>query len=304
MAPTNQLCFLCNNVLEVGNVFSPETIYLKCSFCGTFESDLRTIAVLKHEPDFNPLRPYLSAHARQSYERGSPAKIDFTNWREIAESHKRTTVPEKLDLLLRYFAKLAPTPGLMFDPSEADRAYVLFDAASGTETSYLTDVLVDEALIKRVTGGRCVITPRGWAALSAGAPNGEPGTCFVAMAFRPDMDLVYDAGFAVAIRNCGLTGVRADRPAHNDRIDDQIMARIRRCQVLIADFTYHRRGVYFEAGFAQGLGRTVVWTCRHDHLKRAHFDTRQYSHVVWNDVDDLANKLEAKMRATIAIPVR
>ncbi len=35
---------------------------------------------------------------------------------------------------------------------------------------------------------------------------------------------------------------------------------------MIADFTGHRGGVYFEAGFAHGLGIPVIWTCREDQL--------------------------------------
>ena len=33
-----------------------------------------------------------------------------------------------------------------------------------------------------------------------------------------------------------------------------------------------RGGVYFEAGFALGLGKTVFLTCREDRTKAVHFD--------------------------------
>lgn len=59
---------------------------------------------------------------------------------------------------------------------------------------------------------------------------------------------------------------------HTDRIDDKILAEIRRSGLLVADFTGHRQGVYFEAGFALGLDVPVIWCCREDEIEKAHFE--------------------------------
>ena len=75
--------------------------------------------------------------------------------------------------------------------------------------------------------------------------------------------------------------VRIDLLQHNEKICDKILAEIRSCQFIIADFTLQRAGVYFEAGFAMGLGRPVIWTCMEDDFENTHFDTRQYNHIVW-----------------------
>jgi hypothetical protein len=82
-----------------------------------------------------------------------------------------------------------------------------------------------------------------------------------------------------------------------------MLSSIREAQVTIADVTLQRNGVYFEAGFALGLGRIVIWTCRFDDMDNVHFDTNHYSHVVWKTPVDLATKLEARLRATVEIPV-
>jgi hypothetical protein len=57
---------------------------------------------------------------------------------------------------------------------------------------------------------------------------------------------------------------------HANKIDDEIIAEIRRSAFLVADFTGHRQNVYFETGFAIGLARQVVWTCRKDEIKDLH----------------------------------
>jgi len=110
----------------------------------------------------------------------------------------------------------------------------------------------------------------------------------------------YTEGIYAALKaDCHLDPCRLDREEHNDRIDDRIMLEIRRAQFTVADVTRQRPGVYFEAGFAIGLGRPVIWTCREDDLENVHFDTRQYNHVVWSSPADLREKLATRVRATI-----
>jgi hypothetical protein len=81
---------------------------------------------------------------------------------------------------------------------------------------------------------------------------------FVAMWFDPEMREAYDSGFKVAIDGSGYSPLRIDRKEHDKKIDDQIVAEIRRSAFVVADFTEHRGGVYYEAGFAHGLGRDVI----------------------------------------------
>jgi hypothetical protein len=63
----------------------------------------------------------------------------------------------------------------------------------------------------------------------------------------------------------------------------------------------NRGGVYYEAGFAKGLGHEVIWTVREDHLDDVHFDTRQYNFLRWqtNDLPGFAKALQNRIEATI-----
>jgi hypothetical protein len=63
--------------------------------------------------------------------------------------------------------------------------------------------------------------------------------------------------------------------------------------------THQKQGVYFEAGFAKGLGRKVVWSCRNDWLDKTHFDTRHLGHVVWENHEDLKEGLVNAIKAHI-----
>ena len=63
--------------------------------------------------------------------------------------------------------------------------------------------------------------------------------------------------------------------------------------------TFRVYGVYFEAGFAMGLGIPVIWLCRKDDLENAHFDTRQYNHIPWESAEDLRSQLRDRIIATV-----
>jgi hypothetical protein len=86
---------------------------------------------------------------------------------------------------------------------------------------------------------------------------------------------------------------------HANKIDDEIIAEIRRSAFLVADFTGHRQNVYFETGFAIGLGLQVIWTCRKDHIPELHFDIRQYNCIDWEDEAQLARRLQRRIEAIL-----
>jgi nucleoside 2-deoxyribosyltransferase len=104
-----------------------------------------------------------------------------------------------------------------------------------------------------------------------------------------------------AIAGAGYHPVRLDQVEHNNKIDDEIIATIRRSKFLVADLTGHRGGVYFEAGFALGLGLPVIWLCREDDIQQVHFDNRQYNFITWrlNELDDLERRLRNRIEATL-----
>lgn len=122
---------------------------------------------------------------------------------------------------------------------------------------------------------------------------------FVAMWFDPSIDEIWEQGIKPALEETGYKPLRIDLEEHNEKICDKIIAEIRKSGLLIADFTGQRGGVYFEAGFALGLGIPVIWTCRKDYVSTLHFDTRQYNHIIWESAEELKKKLKNRIIATI-----
>lgn len=122
---------------------------------------------------------------------------------------------------------------------------------------------------------------------------------FVAMAFSEDMKPVYDEAIAPAIRAAGYQPHRVDGREYEGKIDDEIVAQIRRSRFMVADFTKHRAGVYYETGFGHGLGMPVFFTCRKDDADELHFDVRQYNTIRWEGHDDLKQSLQIKIESVM-----
>jgi len=63
--------------------------------------------------------------------------------------------------------------------------------------------------------------------------------------------------------------------------------------------TGHRNGVYYEAGYAHGLEKEVILTCREGDFDDQHFDVAQIATIRWKDDDDLYKKLVKRIEATV-----
>lgn len=123
------------------------------------------------------------------------------------------------------------------------------------------------------------------------------------MWFDDTMNDAWEKGFEPAIVDAGYKPLRIDRKEHINKIDDEIIAEIRRSRFVVADFTSKpkeaRGGVYYEAGFAHGLNIQVIYTCRKDRFEDVHFDTRQFNHITWNTPEDLRTDLSQRISSVI-----
>jgi len=157
--------------------------------------------------------------------------------------------------------------------------------------------------IARSNGGfHACITPAGYEFLEKrrqGKGNGDQGFC--AMWFNEEVTTIWTDAISPAIAAAGYRPVRIDLVQHNNRIDDEILAQIRRSRFVIADFTGQRGGVYFEAGFALGLNLPVIWAVREDSLADVHFDNRQYNFLQWrlDDLPAFRKALQNRIEATL-----
>jgi hypothetical protein len=250
------------------------------------------------------LLPHLSAHTRQATEQGIVIELQPSTWQALALAHQRTRVGSKRFMLLRVLANRSKYPGDLV-PMDFSTDYPLIDAISSNELKFFLDHIAELGLIETaavLSSYRCRLTPAGWQEVEplGTGPGAEP-VAFIAMAFDANLNDAATLGLERAIRDCGFDPIRVDKVEHNDDIRDRIMADIRRSRFVVADFTLQKSGVYFEAGFAAGLGLPVIWCCREDNMNECHFDTNDYNHILWTTPENLYSRLCDRIRATIRV---
>jgi nucleoside 2-deoxyribosyltransferase len=90
--------------------------------------------------------------------------------------------------------------------------------------------------------------------------------CFIAMVLgRPDVHALYNHRLKSLLREFG-PALNIEEIEHGENIDTRILKEIDASDYLLADLTYERPSVYFEAGYALGKQMPVIYTCRSDHV--------------------------------------
>lgn len=142
--------------------------------------------------------------------------------------------------------------------------------------------------------------------------------CFVASAFsRDDVDQVFDSAICPVFAAMNLPKpIRVDREDHNDDIDDRIIKHIDECDFCIADISYARPSVYYEAGYVSGLKKDVIYIVEEGHLverpdsdplgnERIHFDLKMKNIITWkrDNLEPFKQKLRRRI-TTVLKPLR
>ena len=156
---------------------------------------------------------------------------------------------------------------------------------------------------------RCSLNPLGWERfreLSTLRTASRYG--FMAMKYNdPELEAIVRDHFAPQVKLAGFDLKRLDEGQGAGLIDDQLRLRIRQARFLVCDLTHGNRGAYWEAGYAEGLGVPVIYTCRRDvftdpkHEHHPHFDSAHWVTVPWDPSEPgpAAVKLKITVRATL-----
>ena len=233
---------------------------------------------------------------------------------EDAKQRRDLPIYERMDRFLRYLSHIEPFVGCRFIMDEAEflSAQAWSESTmiatvmreSEEETKFFLDSLAVRGWINVYKAGDYNLTVEGYAHLEELERRAtDSSQAFVALWFDDSMTTAWRDGIKLGIEDAGYKALRIDRKEHTNKIDDEIIAEIRRSRFIVADFTHGddgpRGGVYYEAGFAKGLGIEVIFTCRKDALENIHFDTRQYNHIVWEMPEELRRKLATRIAAVV-----
>jgi hypothetical protein len=150
------------------------------------------------------------------------------------------------------------------------------------------------------------LTMKGWARFEELSRQGGVGTrAFLAMKFGdPELDDLVKNHLRAAVLATGFTVRRLDDEPKAGLIDDRLRLEIRQARFVLSDLTHANNGAYWEAGYAEGLGKPVIYLCKRsifeDPKTRPHFDTNHHLTIPWDPktISDDMRQLKATIRFT------
>ena len=278
-----------------------------CATCGEFKlsrSLLKSLPGLLQEDE---ARAPLLSHFIRKMQAGSETPYLDTNLVERVLKTQLPSLSDQTNNLILWIGNNTE-PG-----DKAEDSFEFFQAVMGAKsienTRFVIDHLVEGGYLLSdiYLGGECLLgfSMKGWnyyEQLKRGAVTSRKA--FMAMQFGDkELDAVFHKYFKPAVKDTGFELVRMDEEPRAGLIDDWMRVEIRTSRFLVAELTHENRGAYWEAGFAEGLGKPVIYTCEKSEFDRqqTHFDTNHHETVVWEKgkLKEAAERLKVTIRATL-----
>ena len=292
---------------------------IECPLCGKYIYDVFYEDVKKRDN----FAPYLFYNKKvvnyfgdeknyETFKKEYPAITVFRITPEIINSYKYMTFAEKINYLIlylgdksRYMGDYLEIPCNEFSSAAflhrfMENGNALESRDMKTQALMVIEYLNETELIKEVdyrsdTIFLCV-SAKGWQLIETLQRNTAFGKkVFIAMSFADETKSTREA-LRKGIEKAGYTPVVIDEVYHNHQIVPEMFKQIRDSKFLVIDVSVPNNGAYYEAGYALGLGKEVIFCCKRETFdnkeKRPHFDVSQKQMIVWENENELSEKLE------------
>ncbi len=334
---TRQQCRFCGNNLVENNYHDWFSCY-ECEICGKYILPESTILNMS-KYDVNKLKAYLfynkisdrcafigTQKAFQNYINKYPSSTAFFVSPETVENWYPKTFAERIDQIILWLAKQTKYLGaeVSFDTSNATCLFFIKNDESNlgdwsNEIEFYIEYLkvnnyihsnVDVRLAFLEKKMHMTLSHSAWERVYELQRNQSmTKDVFVAMTFHKSANEIRQA-IKKGIDSAEYSSVLMDEIVHNHQIVPEMLRLIKESRFVIMDITQPNYGAYYEVGYAQGLGKEVIITCkrevwdqkdfvcekdkdcRYKQLStKPHFDIAQKQVLVWDDYADLTKKL-------------
>lgn len=300
-------CPICNSI-ECEIYDNGHRLDINCVECGKYRITEIAYHLLISKNVKSFYSPFKIANASSWLRENQIFPISTNNIDELF-NHKTPSLIEKAEKLMLYISRKYPVPGQYINDKDLLKPLSITWSINEEERSYiLHEYLVKEKKFLSL-GGNITITPTGWSYLdSLNKIFRDSKDCFVAMWFDDSTSDLWSKALYPAIEMSGFNPVRIDFVEHNNQIVDEILASINRSRFVVADFTGNRGSVYFEAGYALGQQKQVIFTCKNtgkdddnNDFKKLRFDIEHFRFTFWRDdeYEDFKSELQNRIEATI-----
>ena len=316
---TNVPCPVCaNQDAEVGGTELGENRLINCPQCGRYGLTQEAIADLSHYLKTRDNAAAILAYFIRKMPLSEPYGVPVLHTDEVRRIIKNETLPTpaaQADNLLRWIGDNVPGPGENVEANPEKLGAVVGGKSTGG-VQYILEGLEDRGLIIGMImrdypeGGHVTPSFEGWERIEKLQRGDASGNmAFMAMQYGNEkLDPFVQNHFAPAVAETGFHLQRLDDDPKAGLIDDRLRVEIQSCRFLIADLSHANNGAYWEAGYAEGLGKPVIYTCDKAAFdkKSTHFDTNHHLTVIWtyDEPQKAAEELKATIRATLPDAVR
>lgn len=233
----------------------------------------------------------------------------FVNLAPLIDGYPKSVI-EKAERVLLNLAELNPDYGVGFglDPYYYRLYFPKNEEQYYLEESGITKILTELGYMayNPENNSYVSITVNGWKHIEELRKNhSEVKQGFIAVKFGNETEEIREA-IKAGIRYAGFEPMIIDEKEHNNQIVPEILYEIGKSKFLVIDVTYPNFGAYYEAGYAQGLGKEVIVCCSNEvfdnkegNYQRPHFDIAQKSQIRWSDTEDLKTRLKRRIEATV-----
>lgn len=273
-----------------------------CDNCGEYEIEGRFARLdCLNEKD----KAALSIMTRRTQELGKQKLfIDGRNYKDYIDLFHSFSPQDRANFLIEFVGNKTEY-GEWFDLH--DSMAFITASSSPQQLQYIRNHLKSEDILefRDSLGSRVRLTFKGWERFEDISTRINSKLCFVAIPFSESNINLYKQHLKPFLKEeLSFDSVIVSERQHNEDIVDRIIYEINRCRFVIADASEKNANVYYEAGYARGLGKTVIWICRKSEEGKIElpFDTRNINHIVWETEEDLKSQLKMRILATISVP--
>jgi hypothetical protein len=269
----NQQCTFCATGLPKPFKRSGDAIEANCPCCGLYRITGSAADAIAHWDMPESEWITIAHHIRKMTDRADPPGLDYATLKAIRETANLPHPDQIIDEFVMWLGNKSRWPAETMFINYVEHRAVL-GAVDGQAFDYMTQYISQTpwfagARVAPIGGATeirgCALSPRGWERfrqLMRSHSASKYG--FVAMQYgNAELDAVVRNHFVPQTQLAGFDLRRLDdNQAAAGLIDDQLRVRIRLARFLICDLTHGNRGAYWEAGFAEGLGLPVIYSCR------------------------------------------
>lgn len=288
-----------------------------CVHCGPYTLTRTATAILADQKKIHAHSWRYLPHMirRMKRDLADPYIISSDVLKELLQNPITPSPREQADNFILELGKRTSNPGEMINVTFLE-AGAKIGSQSPKAFHFTLAYLLDEGLLHGETDmaadGSVYLSYAGWDRfdeLNKGIGTGT--TAFMAMEFgHSELDEIVNGCLRSAVKATGFNLRRIDDPEHQRAglIDDRLRVEINAARFMICDLTHNNNGAYWEAGYAEGLRKPVIYTCKKsvfdERIKSGggtHFDTNHHLHILWDtdNLDDTIDRLKACIRATV-----